>query len=65
MTGQELSDLRKRHGLTQRTLAELLGYNINYISRLERGDEKITQRFEKLARTLLREKKSPKSSNNS
>jgi Predicted transcriptional regulator with C-terminal CBS domains len=53
MNGKELQELRKKYGLTQKEIAQLLGYHTNYISRLERGDEDITERFEKLLRALL------------
>lgn len=53
----ELKLLRETHKLTQRALAEMLGYNANYISRLERGDETITPRFAKMVRTILGTKK--------
>jgi len=43
-------------------MGELLGYTANYISRLERGDESINNRFEKLLRSVLRPKKPKKSS---
>jgi hypothetical protein len=48
MTGQELREFREDHHLTQKLLGELLGYHTNYISRLERDDEPITERFVKL-----------------
>ena len=63
MTPTELRTLRTEHGLTQRTFAELLGYHVNYIARLERGEWPIIpQRIEKIVRLLFREKKSEKSS---
>lgn len=62
MTKEELKELRESHGLTQRAMGELLGYTANYISRLERGDESINNRFEKLLRSVLRPKKPKKSS---
>jgi transcriptional regulator with XRE-family HTH domain len=62
MTKEELRNLRAQHGLTQHAMGALLGYTANYISRLERGDETITQRFEKLIHSLLRDKKIKKSS---
>jgi transcriptional regulator with XRE-family HTH domain len=60
MTKEELWTLRTTHGLTQRALAELLGYHPNYVARLERGEKVITQRFEKLIRLLLGRKKGEK-----
>lgn len=57
MTGEELKEIRTDHNLTQRALGELLGYNANYIMRLERGHESITQRFERLVRNMLGNKK--------
>lgn len=62
MRGDELKKLREDHGLTQKAMAALLGYQANYLSRLERGDESITPRFEKLARAMLGKKKTQKSS---
>jgi len=62
VTKEELKELRESHGLTQRAMGELLGYTANYISRLERGDESINNRFEKLLRSVLRPKKPKKSS---
>lgn len=62
MTPIELRELREAHDLTQKAIGELLGYTANYISRLERGDEAITQRFEKLARSVLKNRKPKKSS---
>lgn len=57
MTPAELKKLRKEHGLTQRALGELLGYSANFIARLEseegRWKAPITQRFEKLVRSML------------
>jgi len=61
MTSENLKELREAHGLTQRAMGELLGYTANYISRLERGDETITNRFEKLVRSVLKQKKYKKS----
>jgi transcriptional regulator with XRE-family HTH domain len=63
MTNTELREIREAYGLTQKALAELLGYHPNYIARLERGVEQgkslpITPRLEKLLRSLLR--KTPK-----
>lgn len=57
MTPTELSTVRKAHGLTQKSLAELLGYTANYISRLERGDEPIMPRFAKIVQAVLQKKK--------
>jgi transcriptional regulator with XRE-family HTH domain len=62
MTAQDLKELRESHELTQRAMGELLGYNANYIYRLESGKEKITQRFEKLVRSIIGQKKAKKSS---
>lgn len=61
MTGEELRSIREEHGLTQRAIGDLLGYHANYISRLETGKEKITQRFDKLVRYVLRKKNTKKS----
>ena len=38
MTSTELRRLRKAAGLTQRALAERLGFHPNYFAQLERGD---------------------------
>lgn len=62
MSPRELKALRKSRQLTQRAIGELLGYTANYISRLERGDEDITQRFEKLVRSILQTKRLKKDS---
>ena len=64
MNHTELRQIRKDRELTQRQMGELLGYTANYISRLERDDEEITERFERLVRLLifpLKAKKSAKS----
>jgi len=53
VTKENLRALREAHQLTQRALAELLGYTPNYISRLERGDEAISPKFERLVRSML------------
>lgn len=53
MTPTELRQIRKDRELTQRQLGDLLGYTANYISRLERGDEEITERFERLLRHIV------------
>lgn len=54
MTGTELRAIRKEHGLTQKALAQLLGYrSANYIMRLERGHEDITDRFAQMVRMIL------------
>lgn len=60
MDGQELKALREAHNLTQVAIGELLGYTGNYISRLEREDERITKRFEKLVRLLTKQRPSKK-----
>lgn len=62
MTKEELRDLRAAHGLTQRALAEALGYHPNYISRLECGSEGITQRFERLVHMMFSQRKAKKAS---
>lgn len=62
MTGEELKTIRTEHDLTQRALGELLGYNANYIMRLERGHADITARFERLVRNMLGQKRKKKSS---
>lgn len=64
MTPTELRQLRKDRELTQKQMGELLGYTPNYISRLERGDEDITERFERLVQHLVFPLKAKKSSRN-
>jgi transcriptional regulator with XRE-family HTH domain len=54
MTGGELRDLRLVWGMTQKDLAELLGYHVNKISEMERGGRKIPQ---VVALYMLTEKK--------
>ena len=53
MKAEELRSIRKTHYLTQRALAVLLGYTANYIARLERGEETITEHFAKHLRAVL------------
>jgi transcriptional regulator with XRE-family HTH domain len=36
--GEKLYTLRKRHGLTQMQLADLLGINYNHVGKMERGE---------------------------
>jgi transcriptional regulator with XRE-family HTH domain len=60
MTKEELRNIRERHNLSQSAFGQLLGYNGNYISRLERGDENISQRFEKWVRIQFPQKKERK-----
>lgn len=67
MTGHELRTLRERHRLTQKALAAMLGYHVNYIARLERGKEsgkplRITARCETLIHVLFSTKDVKKSS---
>jgi len=61
MTAVQLKEIRERHQLTQRGMGQLLGYTPNYISRLERGDEPISQRLERLVKALLQGRKIVKS----
>jgi transcriptional regulator with XRE-family HTH domain len=61
MTKEELRALRLKYGLTQRGMGEMLGYATHYILKLENGHAKITQRFEKLVRSMFRDKKERKS----
>ena len=42
---QRLATVRKLLGLTQRELAETLGFRLNYIGKLECGAQKISQQF--------------------
>ncbi len=37
MLGQRIAQLRRKLGLTQETLAEALGYSVEFISLVERG----------------------------
>lgn len=59
MDGATLKRLRLRYRLTQAETADQLGYTTNYIARLERGEERITQRFALLVRKVLQKKKAP------
>ena len=64
MTKNELKTIRLAHGLTQKAMAELLGVQPNYVSRLEREGKTgvpLTQRIEKLVRLIFSEKKVKKS----
>lgn len=63
MTREELKSIRESHSLTQAAFAQILGYNANYIMRLENGHENISQRFEKLVRFTFPEKKVRKTKN--
>lgn len=40
--GAELTDRRTKAGWSQQTLADLLGYDVNYIGQLERGEKSPT-----------------------
>ncbi len=40
--GAELTDRRAKAGISQRALAERLGYNFNYIWQIERGEKSPT-----------------------
>jgi len=42
---QDLKDLRERHSLTQKELAEIMGVTIDYISKIERGIRKPSKIF--------------------
>ena len=59
MTGAELRTLRESHGLTQRGLAQLLGYHEKHIGRMEREEDgvSITQRCCNLLKSLLKKKR--------
>lgn len=46
MTGQEMKELRRRHGLSQARLAELLGISRTQVSQLEREDGEVSQGLE-------------------
>jgi transcriptional regulator with XRE-family HTH domain len=52
MTGAELRRLRRRLGLTQRELAELVGVHANSIARQERGELGIKESLARLVRLL-------------
>ena len=62
MTGQELKELRNDAGMTQRQVAELVGYtskgqpNKSMIARLENGYAKINPRVEAVLRFALQSK---------
>jgi transcriptional regulator with XRE-family HTH domain len=53
MTGTELRRIRKRLGLTQRELAEELGWHRNSVAKAEQGAMKIGPTAARLARLLL------------
>ncbi len=59
MTGEELKELRLKSGMTQKQVAELMGYtskgepNKSMIARLENGYAKINPRVEVALRTYL------------
>lgn len=58
MTKAEFKALRESHALTQRALADLLGYHPNHISRLENdASVHITPRIERMVRRALGGKK--------
>ena len=60
MNGDELRHVRENHSLTQEQFAILLGYNANYLAQVERGEVKITKRFERLVQTMFPQKKGEK-----
>lgn len=59
MTGQELRELRLKSGMTQKQVAELMGYtskgepNKSMIARLENGHAQINPRVEAALRMYL------------
>jgi len=55
MTGQELKDLRKKHSLTQKELAELLKLKTDTIKRYESDSRKIADSQENYINIILRE----------
>ena len=58
MTGAELKKIRIDHKLTRPALAAIIGYNANYLYRLEQGKEdlKVPYRMELLVKRVLGEK---------
>jgi DNA-binding transcriptional regulator YiaG len=52
MTGTELKAIRKRAGLTQVQLADLVGLHWNSIARQERGEVRITEPVARLIRLV-------------
>jgi DNA-binding transcriptional regulator YiaG len=62
MTADELKAIREGHRLSRTAFARILGYQPNYLMRVERGEEKCSQRLEKLVLTMFPEKKVRKSS---
>lgn len=52
LSGSELREIRKRHGLSQQQLAEMLEISPSQLSRLERGDAEITETVEEGALSL-------------
>ena len=57
MTKTQLRDLRKEFGLRQRDMAAELGYSEDHLRHLEKGQAKITKRFEKQIDMWLMKKK--------
>lgn len=50
--GLRVAELRKRAGLTQEGLAEILGVSIKYVQRIESGSNLTVRSLVKLAQTL-------------
>ena len=62
MTGAELRRHRKRLGLTQKAMADLLGLHWNSFARLERDEMMISEPVARLVRLLIQTEPSPLSS---
>ena len=62
MTPADLKAIRERYNLNRTEFARLLGDSANYLMRIERGEEPISQRFEKIVRFTFPEKKNTKPS---
>ena len=53
MTGNQLRNIRKKLGLTQKALAAEMGWHPNSVARAEQGAMTISPTAERLARLLL------------
>jgi len=56
MTGEEVGALRKRLGLTQVELAELVGVAPNSVARWERGEMRVRESAARLMRLLAQQR---------
>lgn len=53
MTGKEMRKLRRLYDLSQQSFGDLLGYQKNYISFLERNDKPLSKKMLKLLREKM------------